>query len=292
MPYSGPEDVTIQERWLLANVPFVSFFCENDALYTMRFLTVGGGEAFGYDVNDFIDNKHYFAASTTHPEDLDIVDAHAEQAAAGGRPVVSRYRLVQADGEPVQVLMASQAVRNPNGETIGLAGCCVDLRVAPELQGDFGLLSELRVPGLKRAPVNLPVQLDAASVAPELPMLSYYAENDPEYTVRASFGSMEELLGYTREAFQATGEYRPASAVHPGDQDIADRNVECAAQAVGNVSCARMRLIHSSGEPVTVLAFNRGAQPEGSRQVGVAGGVLDISHVPALHGTFAVLTGE
>src|SRR5690606_4002742 len=84
--------------WLLGQVPFVSFFCDNDALYSMRFLTFGGGEAYGYKLDDFVDNKHYFAASTTHPDDLDIVDKHAEQAAAGGSPVISRYRLVQADG--------------------------------------------------------------------------------------------------------------------------------------------------------------------------------------------------
>jgi len=40
---------------------------------------------------------------------------------------------------------------------------------------------------------------------------------------------------------------------------------------------------------VPVLIFARGARPREGAAVGVAGGVLDISHIPALHGAFGLL---
>ena len=278
----------IQPDWLLANVPFVSFICENDAFYSMRFLTFGGGAAFGYNVDDFIDNKHYFAASTTHPEDADIVDAHAEQAVGGGAPVVSRYRLVQADGMPVPVLLVSKAVRGASGSIEALAGVCVDLRRVPALQGPPGLLSQLRVPTRQRPVTQRPREIDTAWAANELPVTSFFVENDEHFTVRKSCGSVEELLGYSAEDFANARKYKPASATLPADVDIADAYIELASSQEGAQVAARLRLVNSDGESVPVIVFARGARPPGA-EIGVAGGVLDIRHIPALQGPFGVL---
>jgi hypothetical protein len=290
MPERGSGDSIIDERWLLANVPLTSFFCENDALYTMRFLTAGNGQAFGYSLDEFVDNKHYFAASTVHPEDQDIVDSHAEQAAAGGRPVVSRYRLVQADGEPVPVLLISQGVLDEGGATLGLAGCVIDLGATPELQGGPGLLSELRVPDGKRKGARRTDRPDAAWVAAELPVLCFFAENDAQYTVKAMTGSLVEWMGYSREQFLDARVYKPSSTVFPADQDVADAYIETAAAAVGSRSIARLRIVNADGEPVPVLIFARGALPDGAHGVGVAGAVLDISHILALQGPSRLLS--
>lgn len=288
-PESGTSSVAV--RWLLENVPFTTFFCENDALYTMRFIAAGNGEVFGYDPQDFINNRHYFAASTIHPEDQDIVDAHAEQAAAGGSPVVSRYRLVQADGDPVPILMVSRGVLDEKGDVLGFAGCAIDLRIAPSLQGKAGLLSERRVPELRRPPATRSDKPDAAWVADALPTITFFTENDAHYTVRANLGSLEELLGYSAAHFVESKIYKAASTVHPADQDIADGYIESAARGVGSLSVARFRLVNSEGGLVPVLIFARGARPGEGSDVGVAGGVLDISHVPALQGPWGLLVG-
>jgi hypothetical protein len=280
---------SITENWLLANVPFVSFICENDALYSMRFLFAGGGEAYGYKLEDFVRNNHYFAASTTHPEDIDIVDAHAEQAVAGGAPVVSRYRLVQADGAPVPILLVSQAVFDNKGKVQALAGVSFDLRNTPELQGKPGLLSVLRKPAMRRPITTLPATVDARWAASELPTLTFFAETDEDYTVRHSSGSLEELLGYSMEQFVNSAVYKPASTVLPEDQDIADSYIDRAGAAVNARSIARLRLVNAEGATVQVIIFARGAKPEGAARIGVAGGVLDISHVPALQGPFRLL---
>jgi hypothetical protein len=283
-------DPHITDDWLLANVPFVSFICENDPLYSMRFLYAGGGEAYGYKLEDFVHNKHYFAASTTHPDDVDIVDAHAEQAAAGGAPVVSRYRMVQASGEPVPILLISQAVFDAERGVQALAGVSFDLRNAPGLQGKPGLLSKARKPQLRRPLTKLPRDVNAKWSAAELPVLTFFAETDEHYTVRHSNGSLEELLGYSMQQFVNSAVYKPASTVLPEDQDIADSYIDLAGTGVNKRSIARLRLVNAKGDTVPVIIFARGARPEGAGSVGVAGGVLDISHVPALQGPFGLLS--
>lgn len=279
----------ITDEWLLASVPFVSFICDNDAFHKIRFLIAGGGQAYGSHLDDFVRNKHYFAASTTHPEDVDVLDAHAEQAVAGGAPVVSRYRLVQADGTPVPVLLISQAILDAEGAIQALAGVSFDLRQAPGLMGPSALLSRLRKPPMRRAARALPHEVDAAVAAKELPVLTFFTETDANYTVRHSSGSLEELLGYSMDEFVNARVYKPASTVLPEDQDIADAYIDIAGAEVNRRSIARLRLVNSQGDTVPVIIFARGALPQGAKAVGVAGGVLDISHVPALQGPFGLL---
>ena len=161
-------------------------------------------------------------------------------------------------------MLVSQGVVDESGSLIGLAGCAVDLRIAPALQGESGLLSEMRVPAMKRPPAPAVGRPDAAWVSMQLPMICFFTENDPQYTVRVSLGSLEELLGYPAQPFIEAKHYKPSSTVYPADQDVADGYIEGAAQGVGEVTVARLRLVDSLGDPVPVLIFARGAQPEGA----------------------------
>lgn len=280
----------INEGWLLSNLPFASFVCDNDALYSMRFLTAGSEGLFGYAPEDFINNQRYFAASTTYPEDLDIIDAHAEQAIAGGSPVVSRYRLVQANGDITQVLLAVKAVQNEHGELQALAGIVVDLSRFPALQGPPGLLSKLRPPARRRPPAARPAVIDASWAAQQMPVNAFFVQNDESYTSRKSCGSTEELIGYSAEDFADSRKYKAASVAYPADLDVADAYIEVASSKAGTLTAARLRLVDSDGELVPVLIFARGAHPPGFNEVGVVGATLDISHIPALWGPFSVLS--
>ena len=276
-------------EWLLQNMPFVSFICDNDAFYSMRFMS-GPEHAFGYDLNDFVDNKNYFAASTTHPEDQDILDAHAERAVHGGRPVVSRYRLVTAEGEPVPVLVASQAVVAEDEEVMGLAGVAVDLRPIPALQGPPGLLSELYIPSVPRPLAKRTEQIDAEWAIEQLPFQTFLCRNDESYTIVSNRGSLEELLGYSKEDFRKTGaNIKPWSVLFPDDQEASDGYFDLAGSAEGKQATARIRLIAKSSNLVPVMVFARGAKPPGTDEVMICGGVLNVSHIPALQGDFQLL---
>lgn len=280
----------INEGWLLSNLPFVSFVCDNDALYSMRLIVPGSAGVFGYSPEDFVNNKSYFAASTIHPDDQDIVDAHAEQAAAGGSPVVSRYRLVHADGDLVPVMLVSKAVLSAAGELQGFAGNVIDLRGIPELQGTRGLLSQMRVPVKRRPPAGRPQQIDAVWAASQLPLVTFFARNDENYTICKSCGSAEELIGYSAADFEDPKKYKASSATYPPDLDVADAYIEAAASREGAQAVARLRLVDADGELVPVLIFARGARPAGG-ETGVVGGVLDIRNVPSLLGPSKLLQG-
>ncbi len=279
----------IPTDWLLKNVPYVSLFCANDPLYTMRFLCHGRGEAFGYNLDSFVDNKQYFAASTILPADQDIVDAHVEQALSGASPVVSRYRIVASDSEIIPVLLVGKAVYDASGTILGLAGNVLDLRGIEALQGPPGVLSKGAAPSLRRPPAVLAEPVDAEWVGSQLPVGMFFAENDADYTVRASLGSTEELMGYSSADFVNTRHYRPSSTVPPEDQDIADAYVEHAASRDGAMSVVRLRLIQADGSLAPMLIVVRGASPRPGEPLGVAGGLFNISDVPALQGPSQLL---
>ena len=282
----------ISDDWLLASMPFISFCCENDALYSMRLLTGPGNGAFGYQYSEFVDNKNYFAASTTFPEDQDIVDSHAEQALAGGRPVVSRYRFVTADGEAVPVLLASQTVLGADGEVLGLSGCAFDLRLCPALQGEPAVLSSLRVPAVLRVPAKPTTNYTAEWVSNHLSVDTFICENDESYSVRVNRGAMEETLGYSTEDFRKAGPIKPWSVLHPDDQDVSDAYFEAAASREGTITVARIRLVAKSTEAVPVLVFARGIKLPDTDEIAISGGVLNITHVPGLQGPSKLLSTQ
>ncbi|MCB9893700.1 MAG: PAS domain-containing protein [Planctomycetes bacterium] len=283
------EALVIKEDWLLANVPFISFVCENDAAYSMRFMTAPEGKAFGYKVEDFVDNKQYYAASSLHPDDVDFVDKAAEQVAAGASPVAYRYRMVRADGSSALTLGVGKAVLDEAGKFQAMAGCAIEIDAVPALHGPPGVLSEPHKPARRRPPANRPKKIDAKWAAAQHPLLTFFTENDEAYTVRHISGSLEELMGYSAEEFVNARHYKPSSTVLPEDQDIADAYIEGAARGVGTQTVARLRLLDSEGNAFPVLIFARGAQPEGLDAVGVAGGVLDIRHIPAFQGKSGLL---
>lgn len=282
----------IPTDWLLNNVPFVSLYCANDPFYTMRLLCHGKGEVFGYQLESFVQNKQYFAASTIYPQDQDIVDAHVEQALTGASPVVSRYRIVAADGELIPILLVGKAVFKADGQIIGLAGNVLDIRGMDELQGSFGVLSQGAAPKLRRPPATEVENPGLDWLGSQLPVGMFFAENDADFTVRASLGSTEELMGYSAEEFVNTRRYRPASTVAPLDEDIADAYVEHAASREGALSVVRLRLIQADGSLAPMLIVVRGATPREGEALGVAGGLFNISDVPALQGPSKVLVAR
>ena len=289
MGESDQQSSSISDEWLLKNLPFISFYCENDALYSMRFLS-GPDPIFGYDLNDFLDKKRYFAASAILPEDLDIMDAHAEQAVAGGRPVVSRIRVATTEGEPVQLLIASQAVIGEGDQVLGLAGVGIDLRQVPALQGPPGLLSELHIPAVPRPRAKLTGTFDAAWVIEQLPLQSFLCRNDESFTIVANRGSLEELLGYPSADFRGTAaNIKPWSVLFPDDQEASDAYFELAGSGEGQQATARIRLVDKSSNLAPVLVFAAGAKPPGSDEIMICGGVLNVSHIPALQGDFKLL---
>src|SRR5690606_36527524 len=96
----------------------------------------------GYDIDDFLHNKRYAAATVVHPDDLVVLErADARQDKHHGT-MMTRYRLVAADGSIVPVLDVSRAMTDADGSVTSYLSVLVDLRNAPALQGPSQILLE------------------------------------------------------------------------------------------------------------------------------------------------------
>lgn len=59
-------------RGLVANLPGVVYRCENDANWTMRYMSDEVSSLTGFPASDFIDNRVRSFSSVVHPDDLHI----------------------------------------------------------------------------------------------------------------------------------------------------------------------------------------------------------------------------
>ncbi|MBX3475635.1 MAG: PAS domain-containing protein [Planctomycetes bacterium] len=287
-PFSGSSEV-IDAEWVLRQVPVISYFCENDGLYTMRWLNAGGGNDLGYNLQDFVDNKHYFAASAVHPDDLDVVDQFAERALASRRPIIARYRLVHVGGEVMPMLLAARAVRDRNGQPQGFCGMVLNIAQVPQLHGPSQVLTD---PGAPREQPGTPVSdhpgvPDPAWVDTHAPAVTFAVEVDESYTLRHGGGQARFFLDYPTEQFLDNARYRPSNSVLPEDIEVTDETFDLCAANPGAMIVNRYHLVHSQGHPVPGIYAYRGVLL-GDRAV-VVGVGLDISDCPALKGKSCIL---
>lgn len=127
-----------------ACLPGIGYMCENDELYTMRFITPTLRELMGYNPEDFIHNRKHFAASVIVPDDLDVVDEFAETIVSTGLLMAARYRLVRANGEIFPALVFARSVVDPKTkQSKGFCGIALDLSNTPALQGKSEILTQL-----------------------------------------------------------------------------------------------------------------------------------------------------
>ncbi len=147
-PKAKSADLSLE---MLKELPGVAYLCDNDGLYTMRFLSPTLREVVGYAPGDFIANKKHFAASVVLPEDLDVVDEFAELVAHTDATVGARYRLVRSNGEVFPALVFARAVRSKAGGKVkGFSGFLADISTMPALQGKPQVVS--RKGGAKARP--------------------------------------------------------------------------------------------------------------------------------------------
>lgn len=101
--------------------------CQNDAGYTMLFLTEGIETLTGYPVSDFLNNRVRTFTSIVDPQDGGAVDA------AVGAGVEKRakweidYRLIKRDGHPVWIHESGAGIFDDNNQLLFLEGVCIDI---------------------------------------------------------------------------------------------------------------------------------------------------------------------
>ena len=101
--------------------------CQNDAGYTMLFMTDGIEVLTGYPISEFVNNRVRTFTSIVEPKDVPSVDA------AVGRGVETKskweidYRLVKRDGNPIWIHESGAGVFDDNGQLLFLEGVCIDI---------------------------------------------------------------------------------------------------------------------------------------------------------------------
>jgi PAS domain S-box-containing protein len=275
------------EDWVIRQLPGITYLCSNDELYTMRFVCEGFGSTIGYDLQDFIDNKHYFAASVIHPDDVDLVDELAEIAAARRGKVMARYRIVNAKGEPIPFLFTVRAIRDKQGEARWFCGFTVDIRDIPELQGPSAILTDLDGPAVAgQAEIDdLPNPISASWVLNQLGVAVFASSDEPNYTPVYVNERSHWESGYVQESLTENSKICVSSLVPPESQDITDECIEMAAAKEDRRVVFRIALVRSDGTETQSLCFDRGVRSDMFKEGrGVAGVAIYLDDVPPLQG--------
>jgi PAS domain S-box-containing protein len=113
-------------RGLAATLPGAVYRCDNDADWTMRYMSDEVLNLTGYPASDFIDNRRRSFASVIHPDDLHIT-YQAEQAIARQQSFELTYRLQRAHGHSVWVREKGRAEYAADGRPLWISGFIWDI---------------------------------------------------------------------------------------------------------------------------------------------------------------------
>ena len=110
--------------------------CQNDASYTMLYITDGIRPLTDYPPEDFIGNRIRGFSSICHPDDVGMVDKAVGKALETKTNWDFDYRLVHRDGKPVWINEIGGGVFDESGQLQYLEGCIISIadRKALEIQ--------------------------------------------------------------------------------------------------------------------------------------------------------------
>jgi PAS domain S-box-containing protein len=113
-------------RGLVANLPGVVYRCENDANWTMRYMSDEVASLTGFPASDFIDNRVRSFSSVVHPDDLHIT-YQSVAAIERHEKFELTYRLKHVDGHSVWVREQGRGEYGANGELLWVSGFIWDI---------------------------------------------------------------------------------------------------------------------------------------------------------------------
>jgi len=113
-------------RGLVANLPGVVYRCENDANWTMRYMSDEVSSLTGFPASDFIDNRVRSFSSVVHPDDLHIT-YQSVAAIERHEKFELTYRLKHVDGHSVWVREQGRGEYDANGDLLWVSGFIWDI---------------------------------------------------------------------------------------------------------------------------------------------------------------------
>lgn len=101
--------------------------CQNDAGYTMLFMTDGIEAMTGYPTSEFLNNRVRTFTSVVEPKDVPAVDAAVGAGVEKKSKWEIDYRLVKRDGTALWIHESGAGVFDDNGQLLFLEGVCIDI---------------------------------------------------------------------------------------------------------------------------------------------------------------------
>lgn len=114
-------------RTLLSNLDGVVYRCQNDADWTMAFMSDAIKELSGYLASDFIGNQERAYSSIIHPDDLYLVDVAVAKGIESRQPFTMEYRIIHKDGAVRWVTEKGKGIFDDTGELQCLEGVIFDI---------------------------------------------------------------------------------------------------------------------------------------------------------------------
>ncbi len=121
----GSEDLL---RSLLSNFPGAAYRCEDNASWTMHYLSDAVEQLTGYSAKNFINDSSLSFIDITHPNDVDRVHASVQAALTKKESFDIEYRIKRADGQWRYVQEIGRGVFDPRGNLQFIDGFIWDIQ--------------------------------------------------------------------------------------------------------------------------------------------------------------------
>lgn len=109
--------------------------CQNDATYTMLFMTDGIEALTSYPTSEFLNNRVRTFTSIVEPKDVPSVDAAVGKGVETKSKWEIDYRLVKRDGNPIWIHESGAGVFDDKDQLLFLEGVCIDISVQKLQEG-------------------------------------------------------------------------------------------------------------------------------------------------------------
>lgn len=114
--------------------------CQNDAGYTMLFMTEGVETLTAYPVSDFLNNRVRTFTSVVDPKDVPMIDAAVGAGLEKRAKWEIDYRLVRRDGQPIWIHESGAGIFDDAGQLQFLEGVCIDISPQKQQEERLGQL--------------------------------------------------------------------------------------------------------------------------------------------------------
>ncbi|HSO25384.1 MAG TPA: histidine kinase dimerization/phosphoacceptor domain -containing protein, partial [Methanobacteriaceae archaeon] len=124
-------------RTLMSNLPGIAYRCQNDAYWTMEFVSDGCLELTGYSSDDLVNNKRISYASLIVSEDQKLVWNQIQRAIDNKEPFEIFYRINTSNLHEKHVWEKGRGIFSKEGEFIALEGFIVDVTARVTAEEDL-----------------------------------------------------------------------------------------------------------------------------------------------------------